>query len=96
METAPYMYRGLEVRLFVYPRQRTKAGAAHCYDEGFDAAVRIKEPAETAAEARTRIFTLKVERAFANTGDARRASAAYAQHLIDACQTESTIWDIEA
>lgn len=52
METAPYIYGGLD-------------------DKGFDAAVRINEPVETAAEARTRVFTLKVERAFANIGDAR-------------------------
>lgn len=85
MEAAAYLYRGLEVRLLVYPRQRTMAGTGHSYDQGFDAAVRINEPGQKEVEGRSRVFQLKVERGFENIGDARRASTAYAEHLIDAC-----------
>ena len=89
------MYRGLEVQPLVFPRQRTRAGFAQTYEEGFDAAVRINELEPTGELVRSRVFTLNVERAFASSGDARRASTAYAEHLIDACPPGSTIWDRE-
>ena len=95
MEAAAYLYRGLEVRLLVYPRQRTMAGTGHSYDQGFDAAVRINEPGQKEVEGRSRVFQLKVERGFENIGDARRASTAFAEHLIDACPSGRTIWDAE-
>ncbi|QYD72950.1 hypothetical protein KZJ38_25050 [Paraburkholderia edwinii] len=96
MQAARYLYKGLELQPLVFPRQRTKEGFSRSYDEGFDAAVRIKESGPEAEQARSRVFVLPVERAFQSSGDARRASTAYAEHLIDSCPPGATIWDSAA
>jgi hypothetical protein len=93
---ARYLYKGLEVQPLVFPRQRTKAGFSHSYDEGFDAAVRIQELDPEAEQARSRVFMLPAERPFQSSGDARRASTAYAEQLIDSCPPGRTIWDSAA
>ncbi|CAB3767259.1 hypothetical protein [Paraburkholderia humisilvae] len=95
MQAARYVYKGLEVQPLVYPRQRTQAGLSRSYDEGFDAAVRINEPGFRETHARSRVFVLAVERAFESSGEARRASTAYAERLIDSCPPGKTIWDTE-
>ncbi|MFC0396960.1 hypothetical protein [Paraburkholderia rhizosphaerae] len=94
MQAAHYVYKGLEVQPLVFPRQRTKAGFGHSYDEGFDAAVRINEPGAQEG-ARSRVFALPAERPFESSGDARRASTAYAKRLIDACPEGESILDGE-
>ncbi|HVE11420.1 MAG TPA: hypothetical protein VNE00_29460 [Paraburkholderia sp.] len=95
MATASYVYRGLQVCPLVYPRRPTKAGYAHNYDDGFDAAVRINELEETASGMRSRVFLLPADRPFESGGEARRASIAYAEGLIDGCAPGQTIWDRE-
>ncbi|APR34848.1 hypothetical protein [Paraburkholderia sp. SOS3] len=95
MQASSYVYKGLEVQPLVFPRRPTKAGFSRSYEEGFDAAVRINEPGPKVDETRSRVFVLNVERAFGSSGDARRASTAYAEHLIDSCTADKTIWDCE-
>ncbi|CAB3754119.1 hypothetical protein ACFFG2_27570 [Paraburkholderia solisilvae] len=95
MATATYVYRGLQVCPLVYPRRPTRSGYAHNYDDGFDAAVRINELDRTETEVRSRVFLLAVDRPFTNGGDARRASIAFAEGLIDGCPSGQTIWDRE-
>ncbi len=95
MSTNVHSYRGLEVYPLVFPHQAAKPGVAHNYDEGFDAAVRIQEAEEGGAVARSRVFRLTVDKPFENAGDARRASIAYAQRLIDACGPDKSVWDSE-
>ncbi|NLP63673.1 hypothetical protein [Paraburkholderia sacchari] len=95
MKTGFRLYRGLEVYPLVYPHHATEPGGGHNYDEGFDAAVRIQEP-ESAGEApRSRVFRLAVTRPFQTAGDARRASTAYAEHLIDSCSRDTNVLDLK-
>ena len=96
MTTGFRLYRGLEVYPLVYPHRATSAGFGHNYDEGFDAAVRIQEPGDSAATSRSRVFRLPVLHPFRNAGDARRASTAYAEHLIDTCPRDADIMDLES
>ncbi|MGN6805147.1 MAG: hypothetical protein ACTHJZ_04315, partial [Trinickia sp.] len=56
---------------------------------------RTLAPKLAAAGSRRRIFRLTVKRPFENAGDARRASIAYAEQLIDACDPDKTVWDSE-
>lgn len=98
MTTAFRLYRGLEVYPLVYPRHATTPGGGHNYDEGFDAAVRIQEPESSESSEsmpRSRVFRLAVSKPFQNSGDARRASTAYAEHLIDTCSKDTYILDLE-
>jgi hypothetical protein len=95
MSTGFHSYRGLELYPLVFPHQAARPGFAHNYDEGFDAAVRIQEMEDAGAAARSRVFRLTVKRPFENAGDARRASIAYAEQLIDACDPDKTVWDSE-
>lgn len=96
MTTRSHLYRGLEVYPLVYPHRATAPGFGHNYDEGFDAAVRIREPGEPAGTSRSRVFRLEVARPFQNAGDARRASTAYAEHLIDTCPQDRHVLDFES
>ena len=97
MTTTFRLYRGLEIYPLVYPHRATQSGFGHNYDEGFDASVRICEADASANSPRSRVFHVPPgKRPFANAGDARRASAEYAELLIDggAGQTAGqTIWD---
>jgi hypothetical protein len=77
------LYRGLEVYPLVYPHRTTEPGNGHNYTDGFDAAVRIQEPQGATGEFRSRVFRLPVDRQFESSGNARRASIAYAERLID-------------
>lgn len=95
MATGFRLYRGLEIYPLVYPRRATEAGGGHNYDEGFDAAVRIQEPGGSEAVSRSRVFRLPVTKPFQNAGDARRASTAYAEHLIDTCSEDANVLDLE-
>ncbi|WP_233804687.1 hypothetical protein [Paraburkholderia sp. HP33-1] len=89
------LYRGLEVYPLVYPHRATEPGSGHNYDEGFDAAVRIQEPRSSEQVPRSRVFRLAVTRPFQSAGDARRASTAYAEHLIDTCAQDTNVLDLE-
>lgn len=96
MTTGFRLYRGLEVYPLVYPHRATAPGFGHNYDEGFDAAVRIQEPADAGAITRSRVFRLDVVHPFTSAGDARRASTAYAERLIDNCPQNTSILDPES
>lgn len=95
MANGIHLYKGLEVCPLIFPHVATRTGFAHDYDGGFDAAVRIREPDGDSLEARSRVFRLHVERPFPCTGDARRASTAYGELLIDKCTPGNTLWDGE-
>lgn len=95
MATSFHLYRGLELYPLVYPHRATEPGSGHNYDEGFDAAVRIQEPGSSGEAPRSRVFRLAVTRPFQSAGDARRASTAYAEHLIDTCSQDTNVLDLE-
>ncbi|MBP0590853.1 hypothetical protein J8I87_14250 [Paraburkholderia sp. LEh10] len=95
MADAIHLYKGLEVHPLVYLHVPTRPGFAPDYDEGFDAAVRIREPDGDSFNARSRVFRLHVDAPFLSAGDARRASTAYGELLIDKCVPGKTIWDGE-
>lgn len=95
MTTGFRLYRGLEVYPLVYPHRATEPGSARNYDEGFDAAVRIQEPGIDGEAPRSRVFRVVTKSPFRNTGDARRASTAYAEQLIDTCSEDTHILDAE-
>jgi hypothetical protein len=96
MTTGYRLYRGLEVYPLVYPHRATQPGTGRNYEEGFDAAVRIQEPAASGEAPRSRVFRLAAKAPFQNTGDARRASTAYAEHLIDTCSENTSVLDLES
>ncbi|MGN6319584.1 hypothetical protein [Trinickia sp.] len=95
MTAAFRLYRGLEVYPLVFPHRATEPGSGRNYDQGFDAAVRIQDPGASGASPRCRVFKLAVNKPFENTGDARRASTAYAEHLIDRCSEDTDILALE-
>ncbi|WP_082709992.1 hypothetical protein [Burkholderia sp. TSV86] len=95
MATSFRLYRGLEIYPLVYPCHTTEPGYGHNYDEGFNAAVRIQEPGNPEGSSRSRVFQLPVAKPFLNAGDARRASTAYAEHLIDTCSQDTNVLDLE-
>jgi len=86
-------YRGLDISLLVYPHRATQTGFGHNYEEGFDASIRISEPDAGMDSPRSRLFRVPGTRPFMNAGDARRASVAYAEMLIDGDGSERTIWE---
>lgn len=92
MTTGFRLYRGLEIYPLVYPHRVAAPGAGHNYEDGFDAAVRIQEPA-TMAAARSKVFRVEVRRPFESAGDARRASMAYAEQLIDTWPSDARLLD---
>jgi len=93
MTTTFRLYRGFEIYPLVYPHRVAQAGVGHNYDEGFDASVRICEPGTATTDTRSRVFRVPGKRPFESAGDARRASAVYAEQLIDECGTSQTVWD---
>lgn len=93
MSTTFRFYRGLEIEPLVYPHHPTEPGFGHNYEEGFNAAVRIRDAQDAADTPSSRVFELAVDRPFSNAGDARRASVAYAERLIDACSPNETVLD---
>lgn len=93
MTTAFRLYRGFEIYPLVYPHRATQTGFGHNYDEGFDASVRISESDTAVAPPRSRVFRVPGTRPFESAGDARRASAIYAEQLIDGCGVDHTVWD---
>lgn len=78
MMTPFRLYRGLKICPLVYPHQYTGAGAGHNYEEGFDAAVRIREAEPSGAQARSRVFSVGAGIPYRFSGDARRASISFA------------------
>ena len=94
MTTSFRLYRGFEVYPLVYPHRATEPGSGHNYDEGFNAAVRIQERGNPATISRSRVYRLHVARPFQSAGDARRASTAYAERLIDICPQNANVLDL--
>ncbi|TDV13926.1 hypothetical protein [Paraburkholderia caballeronis] len=86
-------YRGLDISLLVYPHRATQTGFGHNYEDGFDASIRISEPDSVMDSPRSRLFRVPVKRPFTNAGDARRASVAYAEMLIDGDGGDRPIWE---
>ena len=89
------LYRGLEIQPLVYPHHAAEAGRGHNYEQGFDAAVLIQQQNALNGVTRSRVFKLGSIRPFEYAGDARRASTAYAERLIDTCYPGSSILDQE-
>ena len=87
-------YRGLDISLLVYPHQATQPGSGRNYEEGFDASIRISEPGSGVDSEKSRLFRVPGKRPFENTGDARRASVAYAEMLIDGSGSGQPIWEL--
>lgn len=94
MAVKSLLYRGLEIYPLVFPRRPTVFGRAHNYDDGFDAAVRIHEPNSENTKSRSRVFRLSPEDAYASAGDARRASTAYAEQVIDTSPQKRAFFDL--
>ncbi|NML29334.1 hypothetical protein [Paraburkholderia antibiotica] len=86
-------YRGLDISLLVYPHHATQAGSGHNYEEGFDASIRISEPGSGMDSAKSRLFRVPGKRPFEHSGDARRASVAYAEMLIDGGRSGRSLWE---
>ncbi|EEA02486.1 conserved hypothetical protein [Burkholderia sp. H160] len=86
-------YRGFDISLLVYPHCKTQPGYGHNYEEGFDASIRISDPDAVTDSPRSRLFRVPGKRPFGSAGDARRASVAYAEMLIDGDGSERTIWE---
>ncbi|CDY79016.1 hypothetical protein BGLT_01709 [Caballeronia glathei] len=82
-DETPRSYRGLEIYPLVYPHTPRSPGGTIHYDEGFDASVRISRPGKDAAAAASRIFRVPARVPFSGAGEARLASARYAERLID-------------
>jgi hypothetical protein len=76
-----FSYRGFEIYPLVYPHTTSLPGAARNYDDGFAAAVRICMHGPTLTYSDT--FKLSETPPFTSAGEARRASLAYAQSVID-------------
>jgi hypothetical protein len=95
MTTTFRLYRGLEIYLLIYPHRATRAGFGHNYEEGFEASVRISEHDTATHDSRSRVFRVPRKRPFENAGDARRASAFYAEQVIDHAVSGGTFWDRE-
>jgi hypothetical protein len=51
---------------------------------------------EPGGQLRSRVFGLAVRTPFSNAGDARRASVAYAEHLIDTCSPNQAVLDMKS
>ena len=86
-------YRGLDISLLVYPHHATQAGSGHSYEQGFDASIRISEPGSGMDSVKSRLFRVPGKRPFENSGDARRASVAYAEMLIDGSRSGHPLWE---
>lgn len=90
-----HQYRGLEITLLIYRHTAFVPGRARNDDQGFDAAVQIRERLASAIEPRSRVFKLNAEVPFRSVGDTNRASKLYAEGLIDACPPNRTVFDID-
>ncbi|MFM0073402.1 hypothetical protein PQQ86_19815 [Paraburkholderia sediminicola] len=76
-------YRGLEIYPLVYPHQPRSADGVRHYDSGFDAAVRICRRGTDDTLTGSRVFRVPSRSPFGAAGDARIASASYAERVID-------------
>jgi hypothetical protein len=84
-------YRGLEIYPLVYPHQPRSADGARHYDAGFDAAVKICRRGTDDTLSASRVFRVTSGSPFSTTGDARMASASYAERIIDGMVVGQTI-----
>jgi hypothetical protein len=89
------LYRGLEIHPLVFLRHRPSLGSAHNREKGFDAAVRIQEPAGQPRESRSRVFKLATD-TYQCAGDARRACMVHAEQMIDRCPPDETFFEWDA
>ncbi|MDR6412418.1 hypothetical protein [Paraburkholderia terricola] len=76
-------YRGLEIYPLVYPHQPSGLDRVRHYDAGFDAAVRISRRGADDTVTGSRVFRVPSRSPFGAAGDARIASANYAEQVID-------------
>ncbi|MCG7400430.1 MULTISPECIES: hypothetical protein [Caballeronia] len=86
-------YRGLEIYPLVFAHRAIGAKQGHSQDDEFDAAVRIQEPPAAMGISRGRVFRVSPHEPFHSAGDARRASIAYAEQMIDTCPKARTFLD---
>jgi hypothetical protein len=83
----------LEIYPLVFAHRRIGAKQGHGRDDEFDAAVRIQEPPAEMGISRGRVFKVSPDEPFQSAGDARRASIAYAEQMIDTCPQARTFLD---
>lgn len=76
-------YRGLEIYPLVYPHQPRGVDGVRHYDSGFDAAVRICRRGTDDTVTSSRVFRVPSGSPFGAAGDARIASASFAEQVID-------------
>jgi hypothetical protein len=83
MDNTIRSYRGFEIYPLVYPRKPRTAGGTYDYEAGFDAAVKICRRDGDNGITTSRIFHVSGVIPFGGAGEARRASASFAEQLID-------------
>lgn len=76
-------YRGLEIYPLVYLHQPSGLDGVRHHDAGFDAAVRICRRGTDDTMTSSRVFRVPSRSPFGAAGDARIASASYAEQVID-------------
>jgi hypothetical protein len=76
-------YRGLEIHPLVYPRSPHREDGSHNYESGFDASVQICRRGADNTITGTRVFRVSGDVPFPAAGEARLASARFAERLID-------------
>lgn len=75
-------YRGFDIFPLIYSHQPRRPDGSRDYAGGFDASVKIcRRENNEAAEGL--VFKVTIGAPFADAGDARRASALFAEQLID-------------
>ncbi|RFU48667.1 hypothetical protein [Paraburkholderia sp. DHOC27] len=76
-------YRGLEIYPLVYAHQPRSVDGTRHHDAGYDAAVRICRRGADNTLSTSRVFQVITGSPFSTTGDARMASASFAERVID-------------
>lgn len=75
-------YRGFDIYPLIYSHQPRRPDGSRDHGTGFDASVKItRRNGDDVAD--SRVFRVTIGAPFADAGDARRASALFAEQLID-------------
>lgn len=78
-------YRGFDIYPLIYSHQPRRADGSRDTAGGFDASVKIcrRDASSDQTETSGQVFKVTSGAPFADAGDARRASALFAEQLID-------------
>lgn len=87
-------YRGLEIHPLVYPHTPRGATGSYDYAAGFDAAVKICRRGDDDSQTASRVYPIPQQTPFMSAGEARKASTAYAERLIDGDVDGQSVHDI--